>query len=60
MKIIQKGENPDLIEKEITCDYCNSVLRYDYRDIKYIKNRLGSKTYKSIKCPVCEKSISIK
>lgn len=54
MKVIRRGKPPEEREHEITCQRCNSVLRFkDHEATVAWQGDQREPGYKEIVCPVC-------
>ena len=57
MKIIKRGELPELKTYETTCNSCRTVFEYFKQEAKAQFDR--NEHYLTIDCPVCKRTVSV-
>lgn len=55
MKIIKRGEMPDLLPINAVCNYCKTEIEFMPQEAKVISDRM--ETFLIVCCPVCSKEI---
>jgi hypothetical protein len=56
--IIKRGLLPEELVYQLSCDYCHSIIEFEYKEGSPNYDQKNGQPFLLFKCPVCSKTIT--